>query len=140
MDHWTEMFVYGTLLQAESNHFYLASGIRVGADTLTGFWMFDLGPYPMIVAQTDLPQPARSQTIQSQLTQIKTQAQGIIIGEHYRIPVSLLPRLDDLEDHPHQYRRQWVRLGTGSEAWVYVGRVDLIGGSQVVASGNWRQR
>ncbi len=135
MDYWTEVFVYGTLLPEESNHFYLESGIRVGVDTLAGFWMFDLGPYPMIIAQADLPQFAGSQS-----TQIKTQTQGIIIGEHYRIPVSLLARLDDLEDHPHEYRRQWVRLGSGSEAWVYVGRVELIKGSQVIASGHWRQR
>ncbi len=135
MADWTDVFVYGTLLQGESNHFYLESGIRVGDDTLAGFWMFDLGPYPMIVAQTDLPQLSGSQP-----TQIKTLTQGIISGEHYRIPVSLLARLDDLEDHPHEYRRQWVRLGSGSEAWVYVGRVDLIKGSQVMASGHWRQR
>lgn len=128
---WTEVFVYGTLLQEQSNHLYLASGIRVGTDTLMGFWMFDLGSYPMIVAAADLPQPTRSQL---------PPTQGIIIGELYRIPVSLLPQLDDLEDHPREYRRQWVRLGSGSQAWVYVGRADLIKGSEAILSGDWRQR
>jgi gamma-glutamylcyclotransferase (GGCT)/AIG2-like uncharacterized protein YtfP len=118
---WTNVFVYGTLLQGESNHAYLEGGIRIGDDGLTGFQMFDLGSFPMIVL-------------------ISPFSQGVIVGERYRIPIKILPRLDELEDHPHFYRRQWLTLDSGAEAWVYVGQAALTQGSRLLTGGDWRGR
>ena len=118
---WTNIFVYGTLLKRESNHAYLEDGIRIGEDALTGFQMFDLGSFPMIVPSShSFP--------------------VVIVGEHYRIPIQILPRLDDLEEHPHYYQRQWLTLDSGAEAWVYVGKVALTQGSRLLMGGDWRAR
>ncbi|NJM00214.1 MAG: gamma-glutamylcyclotransferase [Synechococcaceae cyanobacterium SM2_3_2] len=118
---WTDVFVYGTLLKGESNHAYLKDGIPSGADRLTGFQMFDLGSFPMIV-------PISPSSLRG------------IVGERYRIPIKILSRLDELEDHPHFYRRQWLTLDSGTEAWVYVGQAALTKGSRLLAGGDWRAR
>lgn len=118
---WTDVFVYGTLLKGESNHAYLEGGMRIGADALTGFQMFDLGSFPMIVP-------------------FSHSSPVVIVGERYRIPIKILPQLDELEDHPHFYRRQWLTLDSGAEAWVYVGQAALTQGSRLLAGGDWRGR
>lgn len=124
LDPWIPLFVYGSLLRGEFNHHYLKGAQFQGSDHLVGFQMFDLGPYPMLIAgqnldpQLPIPEP--------------------IGGERYGIPPSLLLVLDELEEHPEVYRRQWLQLVSGAWAWVYVGTQLGIPAPRV-SGGDWRQ-
>lgn len=114
---YTPLFVYGTLLQGECHHGLLRTAQFVGEDCLQGAVLYDLGPYPMILAEP-----------------------GQVYGERYHIPLNLLPAIDDLEDHPQVYQRQWWQLLSGEFAWVYMGQPQFIQGCPVIPGGRWRQR
>ncbi len=111
------LFVYGTLMRGESNHGLLRSARFVAEDILPGAQLYDLGPYPMIL-----------------------QEPGQVYGERYLIPLNVLSAIDDLEDHPKVYQRQWLQLVSGEFAWVYMGQPQLTQGYSVIASGQWRYR
>jgi gamma-glutamylcyclotransferase (GGCT)/AIG2-like uncharacterized protein YtfP len=113
----TYLFVYGSLLKGESHHHLLAKSIFLGRDALAGMQLFDLGEYPMIYPGS-----------------------GTVYGERYQIPLSLLLVLDDFEDHPEIYQRQWLLLASGEKAWAYVGQPFYTSGYPWVAGGDWRRR
>ncbi len=116
----TEIFVYGSLLQGESNHAYLKSAVFVALDSLDRAQLFDLGAYPMLLWGDGI--------------------EGTVYGERYQIPLSLLPLLDELEDHPTVYQRRWLRLYSGQEAWVYVGQPSFTRNRPQLIHGSWRNR
>jgi gamma-glutamylcyclotransferase (GGCT)/AIG2-like uncharacterized protein YtfP len=112
-----DIFVYGTLLQGESNHGLLADAEFLGIDRLTNAQIFDLGDYPMIVP-----------------------GEGLVLGEVYRISPAILQKLDILEEHPDYYQRGLAILQSGCNALVYWGRAELVAGCSVITSGSWRDR
>ena len=114
------VFVYGTLLRGESNHdVWLAAARFIGTDrTEACFTLFSLGEYPALVHGGEQSVP----------------------GEVFEVSPAQLARLDELEECPGFYDRQWIRLASGREAWVYTLHVDLLQGARVIVSGSWRSR
>ncbi len=111
------VFVYGSLLKGESNSHLLAGAEFAGpAATLPEYRLVDLGAYPGVVAG----------------------GTAAILGEVYRVPDGLMPRLDELEDHPTVYVRTSVRLADGREALMYLLRPHLAERRKDVPSGDWR--
>lgn len=92
------VFVYGSLLSSEANHGVLRGARALGATTtVAAFTLFDLGPYPALVAGGDTA----------------------VEGELYVVDAALLARLDRFEDHPNLYRRGPIALACGTEASAY---------------------
>jgi gamma-glutamylcyclotransferase (GGCT)/AIG2-like uncharacterized protein YtfP len=113
----SDIFVYGTLLEGESNHGLLADAEFLGIDRLTNAQLFNLGDYPMIVP-----------------------GEGLVLGEAYRISPAILQKLDILEEHPDYYQRGLVTLQSSRIAFAYWGQTDLVIGYSIIASGSWRDR
>ncbi len=114
---YTPLFVYGTLMQGEPNHGLLRTAKLIAEDALQGACLYDLGPYPMILLES-----------------------GCVYGERYYIPLNLLPAIDDLEEHPEVYQRQWLQLLSGESAWVYVGQARFTQGCPPIRTGRWREQ
>ncbi len=111
------IFAYGTLLAGESNAHFLTKATYGGVDALWDSQLFNEGPYPYLVA-----------------------GQGLVYGECYDVDAATFAALDELEDHPHTYRRQERQLLSGRIAWVYVGQLPTITALPAIPSGRWRWR
>ena len=109
------VFVYGTLLAGEVNHYLLSGADLCGAHrTEPCYTMFGLGAYPGV-------------------------AQGgstAVFGEVYRVDAKGLKRLDRLEGFPRFYGRVLIPSRYG-RAWMYLYR-GRTKGRPVIGSGNWR--
>lgn len=112
----TEVFVYGSLLRGGQYHGLMSGAEFLREDSLRGIDLYDLGPYPMAIP-----------------------GQNRLYGECYRIPLGLLSRLDELEEHPHVYERQWLCLDSGNFAWIYLGRPEQVRGCVLIPDGRWRK-
>lgn len=110
----TEVFVYGSLLRGGQYHSLMSGAEFLQEDSLSGIDLYDLGPYPMAIP-----------------------GQNRLYGECYRIPLAWLSRLDALEEHPRVYERQWLRLDSGTFAWIYLGRAEQVQGCLLIPSGRW---
>ena len=110
------VFVYGTLKRGCSNHHHLAGQTFVGlARTRPGFWLFDVGGFPGLVAHP-------------------TDADGVA-GEVWLVDPGCLERLDELEGVAEGlYRRAGIPLESpfaesAVEAYLYphsiAGRTEL---------------
>jgi gamma-glutamylaminecyclotransferase len=109
------VFVYGTLLRGEVNHFLLHGAEFLGPHrTAPCFTLFLVGAYPGLTRGGATP----------------------VVGEVYGVDGACLRRLDRLEDYPLLYDRQLIQTPFG-RAWVYVyrGRLD---GRAVIGGGDWR--
>lgn len=110
------VFVYGTLRQGESNHHYLQGSEYLGLfETEPCYQLFNLGPYPGVVAGNDK-----------------------LIGEIYRITEEVLAQLDILEDIPNEYIRNTIETPYGT-AWIYIYQ-PTSPLEEAIASGNWLYR
>jgi gamma-glutamylaminecyclotransferase len=115
----TLVFVYGTLLFGERNHWHLAGARLVGeARTQPMFQLHDLGPYPGLVAG----------------------GEHAIIGEVYAVDEATLAALDRLEGTPDFYRRVSIVLVDGTRAETYLLSPEQVAGHPIIASGSWRAR
>ncbi len=115
----TILFVYGSLIQGESNHGLLSRARFIGeATTVKRYTLYDLGSFPAM---------ARMGT-------------GAVRGELYDVDNSTLASVDRLEGVPTFYRRIAVLLDDGSIADGYVLRREQVSGRRVIASGDWRRR
>lgn len=113
------VFVYGSLLRGESNHFRLACSRFLGeASTVPLFDLFDMGGFPAIVEGGTLS----------------------VRGEVYAVNRDTLCLLDELEEHPVYYRRTQVALEDGSDAMAYVLPRQKARRCRSIVSGNWRER
>jgi len=96
------VFVYGTLRRGLPNHHLLAQARCLGPAQTRDRYALYLDSYPKVVPH---------------------EAVAAIQGEVYLIDSYTLALLDDLEDHPFQYRRQQIPviLEDGDEilAWIY---------------------
>jgi gamma-glutamylcyclotransferase (GGCT)/AIG2-like uncharacterized protein YtfP len=111
------VFVYGTLKRGQPNHHQLAGSRFSGQAELAGLELYDLGPFPMVIA---CPHPA-----------------AVVHGELYGVSPELLARLDRFEGVPRLYERQQRQLNDGRAVWVYVGRPRQVRHVPRIASGVW---
>ncbi len=102
MDEQHLVFVYGTLLKGLSNHRLLAEARFLGPARTKQRYALYLDYFPKVIAE---------------------EAVSPIIGELYLVDGRALALLDDLEDHPFEYRRQQVPVimddGAETPAWIY---------------------
>lgn len=109
------VFVYGTLLRGEVNHYLLAAACYLGPHrTDPCFSLHNLGAYPGL---------ARG-------------GHTAISGEIYELGESGLCKLDRLEDYPRLYDRVQVPSRFG-RAWIYLYRGSLKD-KPLIRSGDWR--
>jgi gamma-glutamylcyclotransferase (GGCT)/AIG2-like uncharacterized protein YtfP len=117
------IFVYGTLMTERSNHAnYLAESTFVGAGTLHGYALYDLGFYPGI----------------------KPMMNEIVKGELFLVNSSTLKQLDSLEGEGHLYDRVTVEVrGSAVDSWLaqtYVYRGDVLPGRKIKKENQpWRK-
>lgn len=114
----TRIFVYGTLLQEESNHHLLAGARFLGTGaTEPEYSLVDLGPYPAMIPY----------------------GRSSVVGEIYEVSPEILEKIDELEGHPEWYRRTSIRLVSDDAATeTYVMAPEQVQGQPVISSGNWR--
>jgi gamma-glutamylcyclotransferase (GGCT)/AIG2-like uncharacterized protein YtfP len=105
------LFVYGSLLAGEANHHVLRGALFAGlARTIPAYTLFDLGPFPALLAEGDTS----------------------VHGALYVIEPPLLAHVDAFEDHPRSYRRSPIELAEprdaslagGVETYLYVDAAD----------------
>ena len=108
------LFVYGILKRGEFNHGRLQGARWLGAATLAGARLYDLGPFPMAIA-----------------------GEGSVHGELYAISAAALPELDAFEGCPRLYQRHWLPLADGRHAWVYLGQARQVRFSRPLPLGKW---
>lgn len=109
--------VYGSLKRGFYNHRVLNGAPFLASGTVTGFEMFDLGSYPMVVP-----------------------GDGSIAVEIYEVNPATFGQLDRLEGFPSFYGRKMITAVTDYcpvEAWMYVGQAHQVRGQKQVTSGVW---
>ena len=94
--HTRKVFVYGTLMNGESNHHFLENSSCLGASTVEGYQMYNVGWYPAIVA-----------------------GDGMVIGELYEVPQEDMSRIDMLEGEGSLYIRKCEMTSSESLAYIY---------------------
>ena len=96
-----KVFVYGTLMNGEDNHYCLQNSTFLGRAEIVGYDMYDVGWYPAIV-------PGKNK----------------IIGEFYKVPVEDMDVIDMLEGEGNLYIKKCERVtddeGNTTFAYVYV--------------------
>ena len=113
------VFVYGSLKRGFPNHRHLMTATFVGeAQTKPGFTLYDLGPFPGMVAG----------------------GTGSVRGEVFDVDAATLVALDKLESVPSFYDRATVPLADGSLAHAYLLRPRQIVGCPLIRSGSWRKK
>jgi gamma-glutamylcyclotransferase (GGCT)/AIG2-like uncharacterized protein YtfP len=100
-----------------ANHGQLAGCPHLGSAELTGFALYDLGPFPMAIASGD---PSHR-----------------LHGELYAVTPAQLQQLDRFEGAPRLYQRTAVQLADGRRVWMYLGRPRQVRHVQRIASGRW---
>ena len=113
------VFVYGTLLSGEPNHFLLRGQPLVGeARTRARFNLVSLGAYPALVAGGEVA----------------------VHGEVYDVDAETLAALDRLEGYPGFYTREPVELdgGVSGEALAYLLPPERVAGSPEISHGDWK--
>lgn len=116
----TRLFVYGTLMFGEPNHYLLGgSPLLCGAHTVRGYVLLNLGAFPAMLHDRAW--------------------QGSVVGEVYRVSRETLAVLDRLEGHPTWYQRERVALADRSAAQAYLLPAPPPG-SSVIPFGDWRTR
>lgn len=111
------VFVYGSLMRGQANHHWLKGATFLGRARLHGGELYDLGAYPMAI--------------------LRSGSSDVIHGEVFEIDADGLRRLDILEEYPNDYDRRVCPLSDGTQAWVYVGREELVAGCRRVDHGDW---
>jgi gamma-glutamylcyclotransferase (GGCT)/AIG2-like uncharacterized protein YtfP len=110
------VFVYGTLLRGEVNHYLLDGAAYLGPHrTEPCFSLHNLGAYPGLAHG----------------------GHTAVSGEVYELGDAGLSRLDRLEDHPRLYDRVTIPTYYG-RAWIYLYRGSLRD-KPLISSGDWRR-
>jgi gamma-glutamylaminecyclotransferase len=61
-----------------------------------------------------------------------------VVGEVYEVDAETLAQVDELEEHPHFFRRERVRLEGEGEVFGYVVTSETARGRPRIPSGDWR--
>ena len=111
------IFVYGTLLSGEPNHYLLSdSEFICKANTAPDFKLFDVnGYFPAMVSGGN--------------TKVK--------GEVYNINKRTLSKIDRLEGHPNFYKRTEIILQNKMKAKTYLLDLNKSGSYSRMDSGDW---
>ena len=95
------VFVYGTLMNGETNHRYLENSKFSGMATIEGYEMYSMGGYPAII-----------------------DGNSLIMGELYQVPNTDMPSIDMLEGEGSLYIKRCETVtdskGKSSFAFIYV--------------------
>lgn len=98
------VFVYGSLKRGCGNHHVLGSSVKVADAVTLGRYSMRSGGFPVV---------------------LKSNPNGRVTGEVYRVGEEILERLDRLEGNGAFYLREMVDLeladGSFASAWMYVG-------------------
>ena len=120
-DSVSRVFVYGTLLKGEGNHWLLSDALFLGeVTTLPIYTLVHLGGFPGLL----------------------TSGRQGVRGEVYEVSRETLGRLDHLEGHPRFYRRMPVELASIEplgEVEAYFLPPSYVR-MPVIESGDWRLR
>jgi gamma-glutamylcyclotransferase (GGCT)/AIG2-like uncharacterized protein YtfP len=111
------VFTYGTLMQGQGNHDVIRDGRLQGTDSVKGFDLFDLGPYPAVKESS--------------------RACAEVHGEVYLVNARTLAMLDRLEGCPRLYTRERITLTSGETAWMYVYAQDPTLWGHELPTGRW---
>lgn len=118
-DFMTRVFVYGTLLRGEANHYILTqSRFLCEAKTEPMFSLISLGGFPAMCSGGCTS----------------------VVGEVFEVNEEILEDLDDLEGHPDWYTRTPIRLSGGILAETYLMEPKRLEGLPLIHSGNWRRK
>ncbi|MFH1116510.1 MAG: gamma-glutamylcyclotransferase family protein [Pseudomonadota bacterium] len=113
------VFVYGTLLRGEANHYLLSeSRFLCEAETVPAYSLFNLGGFPAMCSGGCTS----------------------VAGEVFEVSGEVLDILDELEEHPDWYARTPIRLSGGMSAETYLMDPKRVRGRPLIQSGNWRQK
>ena len=95
------VFVYGTLMNGETNHHYLENSKFSGMATIEGYEMYSMGGYPAII-----------------------DGNSLIMGELYQVPNTDMPSIDMLEGEGSLYIKRCETVtdskGKSSFAFIYI--------------------
>lgn len=118
--------VYGSLKEGFYNHRLLRGQRLVGKGHVTGFEMFSMGSFPMII-----------------------EGKGNVAVEVYEVDSATMDNLDRLEGFPRFYDRQRVSAVVQSNeprpwtravaCWIYYGQPYQVEGCNRVTGGVWKQ-
>ncbi|MFC1854125.1 gamma-glutamylcyclotransferase [candidate division CSSED10-310 bacterium] len=113
------LFVYGTLLSGEPNHTLLNDARFMGkAMTQPCYELLDFGFFPTLVPEGHVS----------------------VCGEVYAVDEKTLQAIDQLEGHPHWYRRTVITLADGREVFTYIQPKEHAKKHPRIQSGDWRIR
>lgn len=115
-EEFERVFVYGTLLSGESNHYLLEGSELMGKTVANGFDLKDLGPFPACVEN-----PLSTTSVE---------------GEVWMVTKEVLARLDRLEGYPTFYNRKkiWTFF---DDCWIYFCNAEK--DNPTILSGSWKQ-
>ena len=114
-----QVFVYGTLMRGEHHHDVLAGAEFVHvANTEPLYDLFRIDYYPALVH-------GGSTTVR---------------GEVYRVGEAMLARLDELEEAPGYYEREWITLASGLRVQTYVMPRERLHDASPIPSGDFRKQ
>ena len=117
-DSITTLFVYGTLLSGEPNHYLLSDAEFIcKSQTKPDYLLLDInGHFPAMVSGGS--------------TAVK--------GEDYKINKRTLSKIDRLENHPDFYKRVEINLQNGMMVKTYLLDLNKTGSYSRIDSGDWR--
>lgn len=123
-------FVYGTLLPNQPNHYLFAKSIAsIQPATINNCQMYDMGAYPMLVAQ------------------VGAIAQGMLITVFEEDALKVRQRLDSLEGYdPNNHEASAYKRvphdivlenGRIQSAWVYLGTKSIVKNMPAIEHSDW---
>jgi gamma-glutamylcyclotransferase (GGCT)/AIG2-like uncharacterized protein YtfP len=113
------LFVYGTLLKGQPDHFCLDAAELLGpAQTEPCYILVDLGPFAALVFDGNTA----------------------VHGELYLVDPANLVKIDQLRQVPSLFRRQTIALAKQGPADAYVMSIEQVRGKRRLSHGQWRDR
>jgi gamma-glutamylcyclotransferase (GGCT)/AIG2-like uncharacterized protein YtfP len=113
------LFIYGSLLEGETDHALLEGAERLGAaQTEPRYHLFDIGAYAAMV-----PDGSTS-----------------VCGEIYLAPLETRAHIDVKRQVPILFERALVKLMDGESAEAYLMSAEKVRGRRRLHHGDWRKR
>ena len=117
------IFVYGTLLTEERNHYLLENSILIGNGYIKDYFMFNVGTYPGI--------------------QKSKYNNKIVLGEVYKVNDETMVLLDELEEVGYLYKKELVPVYLDNDeivnSYVYEYILKNYEENSIVNEYNWKK-